>query len=409
MMSRVASLCIAAWALAVGLLWGRTDAAEPAGKAYTGDQLAQLVRHLDSPEFLTRETAMLELLRAGPAAIPALRPVLAQGGLEATSRTLWLLQQLALAADVESPDEAGQLLLELAEQKETPALARRAAGVLAELHEQRRVRALAELEGLGAKVARNQFFGGLPLDESVLSVEIGPGFQGSERDLKRLRWLHDVPVLVLTGEKITDAWVQPAAEMPSLQELHLYDVRISDAALVPFAEPRTAPAGLPPLSQLGVYYTPVGDKLLEPLSKLPLLSHVKLYGTKITPAGVEVFSQAAGIVKSRIDLRRGAFLGIGSLPIDGTCLISTVHEGSPADKGGLMREDVVVRFGDAKVTDFNSLTALISERDAGDEVEVEVLRRTLDDQGNQVLRNVTLKVTLAPWQLDLAVRNGPRP
>jgi S1-C subfamily serine protease len=90
-------------------------------------------------------------------------------------------------------------------------------------------------------------------------------------------------------------------------------------------------------------------------------------------------------------------------------LISTVHEGSPADKGGLMREDVVVRFGGAKVTDFNSLTALISERDAGDEVEVEVLRRTLDDQGNQVLRNVTLKVTLAPWQLDLAVRNGPRP
>src|SRR5437763_17147021 len=70
------------------------------------EQIAAWVRQLDADEFLVRETAMLELLEAGPAALPALRPVLTGGTLEATSRGLYLLRQVSLSADDNDQDEA---------------------------------------------------------------------------------------------------------------------------------------------------------------------------------------------------------------------------------------------------------------------------------------------------------------
>src|SRR5262245_21653559 len=72
-------------------------AAEPPAQgkpAPPPEQLAELVRQLDADEFLARDSAMLALEKAGPAAISALRPVLAGGSLEATTRALYLLRQL---------------------------------------------------------------------------------------------------------------------------------------------------------------------------------------------------------------------------------------------------------------------------------------------------------------------------
>src|SRR5262249_48924859 len=64
-------------------------------------RFASRIRDLDATEFLTRETAMLQLLEAGPAVLPALRPVLTGGSLEATSRALFIVRQVGLAADLD--------------------------------------------------------------------------------------------------------------------------------------------------------------------------------------------------------------------------------------------------------------------------------------------------------------------
>src|SRR5438552_1468704 len=136
-------------------------------------RFAGRIRELDATEFLTRETAMLQLLEAGPAVLPALRPVLAGGSLEATSRALFIVRQVGLAADLDGQDQAGQLLAELAERKEAPALARRAAAALAELTQQRSAQALTELENLGARIARTQGAAIIAFDDPPLSVEIG--------------------------------------------------------------------------------------------------------------------------------------------------------------------------------------------------------------------------------------------
>ena len=389
------SLCLCGYALSPA------TAVPPAPvKPPSAEQLTEWVKQLDADEFLTRDTAMLALQQAGPAVIPALKPVLSGGSLEATTRALYLLRQLGLAADFDTQEQAWAMLAELAARKETPSLANRAAQTLEELSQRRAAQALAELESLGAKVNRSQVVAGIPVDDSALSIELGDAFHGSEQDLRRLKWLRDVPILILSGEQATDAWVKQAALMPCLEELHLYKAKISDGGLAPLGEQTK-------IDQIGIYYTPVGDKVLEPLAKLPLLNVVKLFGTRVTEQGKKDFLAASGGVA--VDLRSGAFLGVGGLAsLDGTCLISTVHAGSPAEKAGLMPEDVVVRFGTAKVTTFDSLQDLIAQKSIGEEVEVEVVRRGFDDQMNQVVRNIVTKVKFVPWDVGLAVRNLPR-
>jgi hypothetical protein len=376
----------------------RPSSALPSASAASDEQIATWIHELDAAEFFTRETAMLQLLEAGPGVLKPLKPVLEGGSLEAISRALFIVRQIGLTADIDQQDEAGGLLAELALRKEAPALARRAAAALDELTMQRSSRALAELEGLGAKVLRNQVVGGLVLDEPALWIELGEAFRGEERDLRRLKWVASVPVLILSGPQVTDSWVKQAAAMPGLEELHLFQSQISDAGLAPLAEH-------PTLRQVGIYYSAAGDAVLAPLIKLPLLNYVKLYGTRVTEEGLEKFKAASGV---SVDHKRGAFLGVGGIEIDGACVISQVHPNSPAEKAGLLRDDVIVRFGKAGVGNFNSLMLLIAQRDVGDDVEIEVARRSNDDQGNPIVRTVSTSVKLAPWDMEPAVRNPRR-
>jgi S1-C subfamily serine protease len=185
--------------------------------------------------------------------------------------------------------------------------------------------------------------------------------------------------------------------LPGLQELHLYQAKISEGGLAPLADHAT-------LKQLGIYHTPVGDEVLASITKLPLLSFVKLYGTRITKDGVEKFKADTNM---SVDFRRGAFLGVAGndFPVgEGGCRITSVHRGTPAEKAGIQPDDLIVRFGGTEVKNFSGLTELTADREFGEEVELELVRRVADDPGNPV-RVVKTKVTLAPWEMDSAVKN----
>jgi hypothetical protein len=369
--------------------------------APTAEQMTAWVKDLDADEFLARETAMLSLIEAGPAAIgPLTSPETPIRSIEAATRATHILQTLGLSPDFDVQEQARAALAAMAARREIPQLARRAAHALETLTEQRAVQSLVELETLGAKITRSQMFNGFGIEEYVHSIEIGPDFRGGEPDLRRLKWLPETRVLIFAGPKATGAWLKHAAAMDRLSELHLYEAAVSDGDLAPF-ENHAA------LTQVGLYYTDLTDEALAHLQKLPALNFVKLYGTKVTRKGVEQFQAATGLAK--IDHRKGAFLGVGCQNFDGACLISTVHENSPAERAGLERDDQLLRFGEAKVIDFDSLTAEISQRDSGEEVEIEVQRQVLDEEGKIVLRSVVTKVKLGPWEQDLAVQNGMRP
>lgn len=373
---------------------GSLLAQQPAPSA---ERLAALAKQLDANEFLARETATTDLLKAGPAALPALRGVLQHGSLEATSRAFYVVRELGLASHLDQGEEAWNLLSELAARKEVPTIARRATQALAELTQQRSAQALAELERLGAKIERSEAIAGILLDNPVSYLEIGPAFRGQVQDLSRLKWVAEVPQVIFTGEQVTDAWIKPAAAMAALTELHLYRTQVTDAGLAALADHAN-------LEQLGLYYTPISDAALAPLAKLPSLRFLKLYGTKATAQRVAEFKEATALA---IDFRRGAFLGVGCTPIDGTCRISSIHLGSPAEKAGLQEDDVIVRYGQSQVTTFDTLTNLIRQHADTEEVELEVTRRSFDKDGIPMTQNVVAKVKFTPWEMKAAVQQPP--
>jgi len=367
--------------------------------ARTAEQLKSLVEQLSADEFLARETAMIELVGAGKAAIPAVSSAFNGASLEATSRALHVVQQLGLSPDPDTQEAARLALVQAASSRENPAVARRAAGVLAQLLELRSAQALAELEALGAKVVRSQSFNGATVEEIIESLEIGPDFRGGAAALSRLKWLAAVK-LILVGDKVKDDWLKQAAGMTAVEELHLYQVAVTDEGLAAIAEH-------PGIRQLGIYYTPLTAQALAHCEKLPRLSFFKLYRTKIERADAEKFQVRTGL--SKLDYRKGAFLGVGCMTIENACVLSTVHAGSPAEKAGLLRDDVLLRFGETKIDTFETLTGLISQLDAGDAAEIEVQREVEDDQGNIRTRKVVVKATMSPWNVELAVENGQRP
>jgi hypothetical protein len=371
----------------------------PLRKPPTAEQLQAWVAELDGQEFLARETAMLQLIAAGQSAVPAVSEVFRGDSLEATSRALHVLQQIGLSPDLATQEAARAALVAAAASKENVVTARRATAALDKLIELRSAQALTELESLGAIVVRAQSFDGLVVENLVESVQLGPDFRGSDDDLRRLAWL-SVGRIILVGDKVTDTWLKHAATINGLEELHLHSVAVTDEGLA-------AIASHPGLRQVGIYYTPLADPALAHFEALPVLSFVKLYGTKVSTEAVEKFQMTAGIPK--VDIRKGAFLGVGCMSIDNECVLSTVHENSPAAKAGLAHDDVLVRFGQVKVTDFESLTAQIAKLDSGDEVEVEVRRDVEDEQGNFRTKNLVMKVKLGPWPVAAAVQNGWRP
>ncbi|MCU0878623.1 MAG: hypothetical protein MUF06_12630 [Pirellulaceae bacterium] len=78
--------------------WLQAQEPESPSKDRATDRLTKLADQLAADEFLVRETAMLELVAAGGAAIPAVERNLAGENREAITRSLFVLEQLGLGS-----------------------------------------------------------------------------------------------------------------------------------------------------------------------------------------------------------------------------------------------------------------------------------------------------------------------
>jgi serine protease Do len=61
-------------------------------------------------------------------------------------------------------------------------------------------------------------------------------------------------------------------------------------------------------------------------------------------------------------------------------LIGEVTEGSPADRGGLKRGDVIINFGGKKVQEMNNLPPIVAQTTIGEEVEIVVIRKGKEER-----------------------------
>lgn len=98
--------------------------------AFAEENVDQLVKQLDSQNFLDREKATTKLQELGKSAVPALKSAAAEGSLETKVRAIGILKNLMESEDKPTVEESQSALKELAK-SENAATARRAKNALA--------------------------------------------------------------------------------------------------------------------------------------------------------------------------------------------------------------------------------------------------------------------------------------
>lgn len=360
--------------LLLAVLASAAAAAEPKG------ELERAVEQLASDTFLEREKASQLLLDAGGKAIGVLEASLEQAELETMTRVLHLLEVMALESEDSATREAAVACLTRLAGSRRAAISERSSTVLSAVRREQRAAALAQLERLGAKLNERQMLVGPGFVAAGYTLEIGVAWRGTLDDLKLLSRIDDVPVLILVGEKVDNAWLEHVAALASLQSLTLKKTSVTAAGIERLKE-------LKELQVLDVLYSPLEDDALASIKEMPQLSLVRLFGTKVTKeAAAKLAADKPG---TKIDLRRGGFCGIGVQAHPLGCIVSNVQARSAAERAGLELGDLLLSFDGKNPKNFEELTEVIAQHKPGDEVAVERYRNG---------ERETLKITLGEWE-----------
>ena len=223
---------------------------------------------------------------------------------------------------------------------------------------------------------------GARLTQPFPSIQIDENWTGTPEELRLIEQITTAPgpdnidqwMIVFAGPQVTDAWIDVIAKDKNVAVLELKNTHVTDRGIERLAES-------PSLQFLEIKYTPISDRSLPAIASIRRLARLKLYGTRVTPAGIEKFRQQFGGVA--VDYRRGGFLGIGC--DDNPCRVTTVREGTAAAKAGLQFGDVITKYNGKPVRTMDELTALIAENQVGDAVTIEI-----DRGGETIVREVVL-------------------
>ncbi|HEX3998799.1 MAG TPA: PDZ domain-containing protein [Pirellulales bacterium] len=300
------------------------------GAVASPQAIGQWVGQLGSDSYTVREAASDALIQAGRPAIASVVAASQKDDLEVTTRAVQILAAMLKSSDVDTADAAATALTKIAAVRNASTAAMAAAGVatdaLGDYEQMRQERTLAEIRRLGGTVVVGNPLTGSP---DGVQITLDADWHGGAAGLRLLK------------------------HVPNLEYLSVHGVAMSD------------------------------EDLAE-LRSLSRLSAVELFGTKVTAAGSEKFAQSHPA--TRVDRRSNAKLGI--MGENGTCKIAMVQPGSAAERGGLMPEDVILKFQGRPVNDFATLTKEIGSCDAGDKVKLEISR------DNQTIEK---EVTLGAW------------
>lgn len=229
--------------------------------------------------------------------------------------------------------------------------------------------ALKRLESLGATVSAV-----LP-GQNVLvrgkKLEIGEKWKGAPGDIQILSSVTDVDLYVrLSGNKITPEFLHAISKCERVFALDMYDTKITDEA---FAKLK----GLN-LAQIDVRYTPITEVSLPTLASLKSAKTITLFGTKISPEHKDALREKLPHLLL-LDIRNGALLGVGPLnqfqPDPNACVIGRPAPDSAAERGGLIQDDVILKYGDKPVKNFDDLKMIVGESKPGDEIKITIKRK----------------------------------
>jgi hypothetical protein len=251
-----------------------------------------------------------------------------------------------------------------------PVVARQAAEARASLSAVRQERAIEYLQGLGAVISReadDQWYRTVAgFAVTVFSLEIGPQWQGTEKDLERISWISDLEQVCFVGPQVKDSWFRYIQNLPKLNSVKLKRAEIT-------------PQGLESLVQIeGVWfirllYLPLDDKAVPVLTKSKSLRRLVFISRQLTPQGRKQLQNHFG--EPNVECPHGALLGITANAGDGeSWIVSQVIEGGAAAKAGILEKDRIVKFNGRHVPNFVTLKEYISENEPGDTAKFEIER-----------------------------------
>jgi membrane-associated protease RseP (regulator of RpoE activity) len=214
-----------------------------------------------------------------------------------------------------------------------------------------------------------------PADDTKAIVALGE--LGAQMQVEEGRIL----VVNLSGEKIDDSALKLLANASRLQSLVLAQTKVTGQGLA-------ALKNLAALRELVVQDTPLVDRDVPHLAQLKGVQLYRLHGTEISGMGrqrLKVLLDKASR-EATIDFHRGGFLGVGGNLMAENCMITQVMPDSAAQAGGIEVGDVVVKLDGKPISDFPSLSQIVSETPPGDMLTITLLRG-----GETLTKKVTLR------------------
>ncbi|WP_417387983.1 PDZ domain-containing protein [Gimesia sp.] len=306
-------------------------------------QAIDYILDLESDDFQTRQQATQKLPEYGEQIIPPLLKVTQGDSLEAAVRAILVIEQVYIQGKEKSVGQAEDALEQLAHAR-NPSVAIRAEEAIDRHADIREKRAVREITKLGGKV----------IFWTAEDIARTPG--ASTREPGQVRY-------IVLGEK----WWSGNEKAPAVTETGGKEKKA--------AEPTGA--------------NERGLRFIKRIRNLETLYMIK--GNTIPELAMDDLMKA--LPSTRFQTRDSdAMLGIsssqaGAVETDG-CLVGDVSEGLAAAKAGIQSGDRIVQFGDHKVDSFNSLVDLIGKKEAGDTVEVLLIRNG---------KPKSVSVTLSSW------------
>ena len=349
--------------------------------------LAEWATLLSDDSYHARELASDTLRNAGREAVPIIRDTIAGGNLEAVSRGVRLLADLAMHHPPADDGDAFQTLRQLARERFGISSAFALAG-LREVNAHRTEIAPAKIAEAGAYTGNGTIIV-QSMHRSDYMLHLGDDFDANEEALKWFPWLYSVRSVAITGRALRDEIIEAVSTMPHVVTLVLADGEASPEMLESVTR-------MDELRHVEIQYVRLPKDSLDVLTRIPAKQSLGITGSGLPRSlGEELARVRQALV---FDFKQGGFLGVTCSAITEPCLVSGVNESSGAAAAGLMAGDIILRVNDRSIRRFDDLKAEISLFAIGDTVEVEFER---DDEVQQT------EMTLGRQSEQSVQRGGP--
>lgn len=346
--------------------------------AASQEEIAEWIAALGAREFDARDRAMHALIEIGVPAIEPVQAITNRRDQEIATRAVMVLKGIGEAGDIDTLEVALAALQRISTSGNGPA-ARRASEAQVRLESARQDRTIEFFRARGAEVSRQftDVWAQALFGPEIFAVEIGPKWSGTEKDLERLKWLHDVEQVSLVGEKVRDDWFAHLQALPRLQSVKVKHAPITTKALEELGK-------LERLRAVRLMFVPLGDEMVPYLTKYESVLRLVVISNKLTDLGELRLKQR---FEDAVECPRGAMLGVRA-GLEEPWAIREVVTGSAADKAGLKVDDRIVKFNGEAVSTFPELRSLISKCSPGETANLEV------ERGGETF---PMKITFGEW------------